>query len=455
MEFSELRKMYPTFIYHGYDIEENEESIKIIYNFEISGLSSFNPVWNIKKKDNKIYSELKIFKESVFSLGMVELISYWKITCSPTVIIKPSKLDKYQINWWKKQYFYGLGEFFYINNIKTNIIDFMNIESSNINIEGNIDNQEYIGNLIPVGGGKDSFVTLEILKDLYNVNDTYVINNVISAINASTAAGYENKLINVSRTLDKRMLELNKQGFLNGHTPFSALVAFSSILVSIIYGKKYICLSNEASANESTILDEEVNHQYSKSFEFEVDFNEYINKYITNEIKYFSLLRPLSELIITHIFSKLKKYHPIFRSCNVGSKQGIWCNHCAKCLFVYTMLSAYMYDDELVAIFGANILDDETMYPTLLELSGLKDNKPFECVGTREEVRVAITKAIKLRNGLKLPLLYDKYLKENNKVFIDYDIYEYFNDENLLPIEYLEILKNKIGEYKDVRKFSR
>lgn len=450
MKYKMFREKYPNFVYHGFNIYEDDNEIRIIYDFEIVGLSFFNPTWTIKKKDKNTYSKYKNFKETVFSLGMVELVSYWKITCSPNVLIKPSFLDEYQINWWKKQYFYGLGEFFYINNIKADIDSFMEIETSDIKIDGEENNNIYKGNLIPVGGGKDSFVSLEILKDLFDENDAYVINNVISAINASYSAGYKDKLINVKRTLDQRMLDLNAQGYLNGHTPFSAIVAFSSILVSIIYQKKYVCLSNEASANESTILDEEVNHQYSKSYEFEVDFNEYVSKYITKEIKYFSLLRPLSELIITHIFSQLKEYHNVFRSCNVGSKKGIWCNKCAKCLFVYVMLSAYMSDEELISIFGTNMLEDEEMYETLKELSGIKDNKPFECVGTRDEVVVAITKAIKLR-GDKLPLLYKKYLSEDNAKLNDYDIYQYFNDEHLVPKYHLDILKEKIGGFKNVK----
>ena len=450
MKYKLFREKYPNFVFHGFNIYEDDNEIRIIYDFEIVGLSFFNPTWTIKKKDKNTYSKYKNFKETVFSLGMVELVSYWKITCSPNVLIKPSFLDEYQINWWKKQYFYGLGEFFYINNIKADIDSFMEIETSDIKIDGEENNNIYKGNLIPVGGGKDSFVSLEILKDLFDENDAYVINNVISAINASYSAGYKDKLINVKRTLDQRMLDLNAQGYLNGHTPFSAIVAFSSILVSIIYQKKYVCLSNEASANESTILDEEVNHQYSKSYEFEVDFNEYVSKYITKEIKYFSLLRPLSELIITHIFSQLKEYHNVFRSCNVGSKKGVWCNKCAKCLFVYVMLSAYMSDEKLISIFGTNMLEDEEMYETLKELSGIKDNKPFECVGTRDEVVVAITKAIKLR-GDKLPLLYKKYLSEDNAKLNDYDIYQYFNDEHLVPKYHLDILKEKIGGFKNVK----
>ena len=67
------------------------------------------------------------------------------------------------------------------------------------------------------------------------------------------------------------MLQLNSEGYINGHTPFSAIVAFSSVLTAALNGQKYITLSNENSANESTVKDSKVNHQYSKSYEFELD----------------------------------------------------------------------------------------------------------------------------------------------------------------------------------------
>ncbi len=158
------------------------------------------------------------------------------------------------------------------------------------------------------------------------------------------------------------------------------MAAFASVLTSVVYGKKYICLSNEASANESTIKGSSVNHQYSKTFEFEMDFKWYMDNYITDQIRYFSLLRPISELMIAGIFSKLDSYLTVFRSCNVGQKDGVWCGHCAKCLFVYIILSAYLNDQKLVEIFGRDMLDDPEMKELFEQLSGILDDKPFECV---------------------------------------------------------------------------
>jgi hypothetical protein len=60
----------------------------------------------------------------------------------------------------------------------------------------------------------------------------------------------------------------------------------------------------------------DINHQYTKSLEFEARFSEFIEENITN-IKYFSFLRPYSEEKITELFlEKCEKIFDIFSSCN-------------------------------------------------------------------------------------------------------------------------------------------
>ncbi|MEG0076733.1 hypothetical protein [Anaerorhabdus sp.] len=450
MNYSELRQIYPNFVYRDFHIEENDNEFKITYDFEIEGLEAFNPTYSIPKRGTQSFHDKRIVRELVFSLGLVECISYWKITCSPNLIIQCGALNHEQIQWWKKLYFHGLGEFFYINQINPKFDDFVSIQSVGDKISGNHLIQNYDGQLVPVGGGKDSFVSLEILKSLYDQNDAFVINKVMSAIHASEAAGYKDKLIYVSRTLDPRMLELNKKGYLNGHTPFSAMVAFASTLAAVLNQKRYICLSNEASANESTVLNDTVNHQYSKSYEFEKDFNEYSQKYLLPEIEYFSLLRPLSELQIAKIFSLTPQYHSVFKSCNVGSKQEIWCCHCAKCLFVYLLMAAYLSDEECISIFKEDMLNNAELFPIFMELCGLSENKPFECVGTREEVVSAISLGIeqRLQTNQKLGILYQMYLEKVGAIDLVSlnDIKEEWNGEHQIPEHLLQLVKNKVEE---------
>lgn len=130
LKFTELREKYPKFIYENYNIEENEKEILITYNFEIPNLTKFTPKIRIPKKEFKIEDmNTNKIKNMIFHMGLIELISYWKCTCSPKVIIKCGSLNKEQIEWLKKLYFYGLGELFFTNDIKTNINDFMDIET--------------------------------------------------------------------------------------------------------------------------------------------------------------------------------------------------------------------------------------------------------------------------------------------------------------------------------------
>lgn len=414
--YKKCRQNYPTFTYQGYSYDLDDTGISMTFDFSIDGLSEFHPTWYIPRI-NKIDSvDEKLIDEMVFSLGMVELISYWKIACPPTVIIKDRKLSNEQIDWWKKLYWGGLGEFYYTNGIEENISDFMTVtcESDKPSNPPKFETGNAVNGtpkvLIPVGGGKDSVVSIELLKNNADVN-CYVINSR-GATNATVqVAELTDKTIYAKRTLDKNMLDLNAKGFLNGHTPFSALVAFSSIMAGYLNGLSFVALSNESSANESTVADSYVNHQYSKSYEFEEDFRYYERTFIGSGVYYFSFLRPLAELQIAMLFSRFKKYHGIFKSCNVGSKQDIWCGHCPKCLFVYIILSPFLSLEELDAIFGKRLFEDETLMEDFDKLCGILPEKPFECVGSRDEVNASIVESIRKyeSEGRALPVLFTHY----------------------------------------------
>lgn len=449
-KFKQLRNKYNTFVYEGFSIVNNlENEIKIKYKFTIEGLTSFEPEIKILKKNLDINEKLiQNCNNAIFHIGLIELISYWKCTCSPNVIIKAGYLNNEQIDWFKKLYFYGLGELFFTNGIHTNINDFMNIRCESTKVYEDYSNEKNDGYLIPIGGGKDSCVTLECLK---NQKDNYclIINPKPVTLECARVAGYdENRIVEVKRTIDSRLLDLNKQGFINGHTPFSSLLAFLSYFIADIIGKKYVALSNESSANESNVQGEKINHQYSKSFEFENDFRKYYNKYLKRNVEYFSFLRPLNELQIAMAFSKFEKYHTIFKSCNVGSKgaEWKWCCNCPKCLFVYIILSPFLYKQRLINIFEEDLFKREDLLKTFVELTGNGETKPFECVGTYEEVCFALSKTIAdlEKQNEELPYLL-KYYKENYKLSnFENDLTTKYNNDNNLTKEQNKILKEEI-----------
>ena len=453
--YTQLRKDYPEFIYHGYQIKEEKERICLEYDFEIPGLSSFHPTWEFPKKDeeNRKYADDSTFRNLAFSLGMVELISYWKTACPPKVIVEAGALTAEQILWWKDLYFNGLGEFYYTNGISENQEDFMEIVSAGQEISADaLSDRRLEGCLVPVGGGKDSAVTLSLLKGEKETNCCYIINPRGATLKTVERAGYgEVQMYCVKRTLDKNMLELNKQGYLNGHTPFSAIVAFSATIAAYMEGKKYIVLSNESSANESTVEGSTVNHQYSKSFRFEKAFHDYEAEYIGSGTYYFSMLRPLSEFQIAGYFAKCREFHDIFRSCNAGSKEDKWCGHCPKCLFVCLILSPFLSGEEIIRIFGRDMLNDPDMTEDFRKLTGMEKEKPFECVGSRDEVNAAISLTIDRMMGQekdlkKLPGLFRYYVL--NGLYRENDpasgrFFRYFDEENLLPERYLELVRRE------------
>lgn len=450
-KFKKLRQDYPIFEYNSYKIEYKEESIKVQYDFNVPGLTQFHPSWDFPFDGKLTINQKQLFENVIFNLGMVEVISYLKATCSPKLIVKAGVLNSEQIDWYKKLYLNGLGEFFYVNGLahEMNIDTFLDIicETDKISSTESKLNIELKGNLIPVGGGKDSALTLEVLKEEKNNNTCYIVNPRGASYECAKIAGYDDeKIYCPKRYLDKKIIELNSQGFLNGHTPFSAILAFSSYASAILLRKKYIVLSNEDSANESNVEGTNINHQYSKSIEFENDFRDYAKNYLCeNGPEYFSLLRPISEWQIVKGFVKNPKYFSIFKSCNVGSKTDVWCENCPKCLYVYIMLAAFLEDRDMNKIFKTNMLQNDKLENIFNGLVYPDYDKPFECVGTKEEVNLSIDMIIS-----KL----EKQNKELPSLLIDYETEEgleerinkmvnNWNNNNNLPKEY-EI---KLKEY--------
>jgi len=323
-------------------------------------------------------------------------ISYYKMYCSPAVALAKAgaTLTKEEADFWSTVYKKGLGEFFYRNNLDPKISpEFPYDRNAKQNPYFFKKNNRY---LVAVSGGKDSIVAVELLKEL-KVNITAVftetqreskiVNKVINALGV--------KSLKFRRILDSKILEKHKY---DGHVPVSAIFAFLGILYAVLYKYSYCVMANEHSSNfgNTKYKGEIINHQWSKSLEFENMFSDYVRNFITPDVKYFSLLRPFYEIRIAEMFSKHKKYFPYFSSCNknftisgAGLPSGGWCGECPKCAFAFTLFSAFLTKKELVEIFHKNLYQDENLLPTFKDILGLGKIKPFDCVGTFEESKTA------------------------------------------------------------------
>lgn len=380
------------FHFRGYKISLNNKEIFFKYEIEFSNRKSLEftdkvilPEATEKIRDEKI-------KKFLEPLGIILGISYYKLYC-PAKVSLSHKLSKEQAEFWNVVYKKGLGEFLYRNQLDPERVakfPYSEIETSPVSF--NVKDKILLG----IGGGKDSIVAAELLKD-YDITSFSVETQRKDVLFESVSKVIGNPTLTIKRKLDPKIFE-EHEGSYNGHIPISAIFAFTGLLTSALYGYKYMAVANEYSSNFGNIEyhGEVVNHQWSKSMEFELMLQEYTRKFITSEIKYFSPIRQFSEIRVAKIFSQYKKYFSVFSSCNKNVRihkdrpDSLWCGECPKCAFVFLMLAAFLSEEELLKIFGKNLFKEKSLLALFNDLLGFGELKPFDCVGTFEESQAAL-----------------------------------------------------------------
>ncbi|MBI2013252.1 MAG: hypothetical protein HYS87_00205 [Candidatus Colwellbacteria bacterium] len=397
----ESRAVNTIFTFKDYTIDKKSNSFKFIYSLDkFDEQFTFIEELVFPKKIQWSKVDKKALDAAVKSLHLILGISYWKTFCPKRIEIADYSLTPEQAKFWDKVYKLGLGEFFYQNRI-----DFRGLINFPVSARRPRTTHYKLHtsnkSLLLFGGGKDSLVSLELLKK-HKFNFTPLIVVPTARLKLAKKIAPPKSMI-VLRQLDPQLTALNtRKDVYNGHVPVSAVFAFVGELTAILYGLRYVIASNERSSNYGNVkyLGEEANHQWSKSIEFERIMQNYASKYINPGITYFSLLRSLYEIKIAEIFSKYTKYLRKFSSCNRAIKiweqtgKLNWCGVCPKCAFVFTILIPFVSKNKLVSIFGKNLLADRTLVPLYKELLGISRFKPFECVGAPEEVKFALHKAV-------------------------------------------------------------
>lgn len=346
------------------------------------------------------------------------------------IIINAVQLDKTSLNLWTGWFTKGLGEFFYRHKLphKLNVMtchDKPILKAHNFKLKSHA--------LLPNGGGKDSIVSSELL-DTLGIDYTWVTVGLTSYRKKVINSSSHNNYINISH-IQYGHLPRNFKTY-NGHFPYTLYTSSLICLVSGLNHCKYVVYSNEKSANYPNLTITEnghkisINHQFTKSFQFEQEYAYFLKHYVNSELDYFSILRPLYEIQIAKIFSHFQNYHNVFVSCN----RGRWCGSCSKCAFIYLALYPYLPTKQINQIIGNNMLDNPNQLSTYLELTGHKDFKPFECVGTIEENRIVMEKAIKkAKQEGQIPYVIKYYLKNIKKRPGRDNISLSYNEENMIP----------------------
>ncbi|PRH82067.1 UDP-N-acetyl-alpha-D-muramoyl-L-alanyl-L-glutamate epimerase [Arenimonas caeni] len=250
--------------------------------------------------------------------------------------------------------------------------------------------------LVAIGGGKDSLVSIEALRAAGVEQTVTWVGG--SPLIAACAARTGLPTLAIGRSLSPELFELNRRGALNGHIPVTAVNSAIVAMAALLTEHDQVVFSNERSASYGSLIPGtgEVNHQWSKGWEFERAFAAHLRSHVAPGLWYYSLLRPFSELAVARQFARLDRYDAHFSSCNrnfhlLGERPAQrWCGVCPKCHFVFLALAPFMPKPRLVAIFGRNLLDEPEQAPGFDALMEFRDHKPFECVGEGRESRAAM-----------------------------------------------------------------
>ncbi len=388
MNATDLCQKYPKFIYEKYSYEIIGDKLEITYYYSLPFGHKF--VHRLTFQNLKHLTRKNIDARIIFSTGIIEAANYWKTTCSPVIEIQAGWLPIDE-KWWQKLYLNGFSQYFYENHIDYTPGNFLSFNFSGPEIKAPQVSFPEDSILLPIGGGKDSAVSGELLKSHFSLQPVIVYPASPAADKIAEMLS-DTPAITVTRNFDPHLMEMNNSGYLNGHVPYSAIIGFLFLIAAQIDHHKYIVVSNERSSDEGNViyLGKPVNHQYSKSSEFEADFSSYIQSLGLKQ-GYFSFLRPLYELQIAQLFSRMPRYFDTFRSCNKGQKENMWCGHCPKCLSVAMALGPWTGEDVILKIFsGVNPLNNPDNAKILKEMTDPAEVKPFECITTTEEAQICL-----------------------------------------------------------------
>jgi UDP-N-acetyl-alpha-D-muramoyl-L-alanyl-L-glutamate epimerase len=251
------------------------------------------------------------------------------------------------------------------------------------------------------GGGKDSHVARAILEAAGAVSEPVSV--ILSPrVGARLQSMTDAPLTLMTRVIDPRLIALSRSGeALNGHIPITGINSCLLALHAAACGQDWVVFANERAASEPTLQADghPVNHQFSKSLEFEDALRDAFRA-TGAAIDYFSVLRPVSELWTAHYLARRAPGAlDIFASCNrnfvfagdaVLAEGQRWCGTCSKCVYTGVLMACWLTPERHEAVFQSRPLHDPANLDHAFDIAGLTGAKPWECVGEAREVAAAL-----------------------------------------------------------------
>lgn len=380
----------------NWNIDTENNSINFHFDCDVYG--SFNEVIKLPEQadlsrfegDQALYQMLNV-------AGAYLGVSYYKLTAAEQISFAQYLSGDAKVSI-EKLYVDGLGEFYIRNELSyPPHITFSYNDTSEVRgcevEQRQRKSVEDVNATVAFGGGKDSHVSMAILEKL-GVNLDVVSITLAGSVQKTLQRLGHKPITFIERKIDPKLISLVKEGKgYNGHIPITAINSIILSIYSYLVGNDWVVFSNERGASVPTMFhgDYKINHQYSKSIEFEGLYRKALQKICGDKVDYFSLLRSFSELWIAAYLAReaeiSKKY---FSSCNRNfvfegpnklPEGKRWCGKCSKCVYTALIIAPHISKEEFLEIFGADILDDLDNIQVAKDLCGIGAQKPWECVG--------------------------------------------------------------------------
>lgn len=386
------------------------------------------------------------------------LLRLLALTCVPSYYkaAAPSRIEiafptsEFERTYLRELIAGGLGEFAYRNDLPGALTPEITGPATESDSGGDEDWDATRTPLVPVGGGKDSVVTIEALKRhgtrpmLFHVNKFDPIDRCIEVSGLDST--------HVTRTVARRLIDANDDGAYNGHVPVTAINSVIGLIVADANGLGPVVLSNERSSNIGNVswMGRDINHQWSKSIAYETLLRNTLSQYGMSPDRYFSLLRGLSESEIADRFRNSPEYFRVFISCNrpfaldAGRRGATWCGHCPKCLFVFALMGPRLGRAEVEAIFGHNLFADTGNRPGFADIVGLGVHKPFECVGEYYEAAESLLAILDDDDWQGLPLV-EEFRSRRTELETVAATADTSPDVHYVPAQYASTLDDRDG----------
>lgn len=378
------------FVFESYGFDGKVASFRYRYNnLHYTEFATFD--------SSERYDEA-VLERALFLAFLVIGTSYYKAFPVKNVRFEMGNIDVWQASFCNKVYQEGLSQYAFENQLtRDNLARFLPGPSAEVlqavSYEGS-------GILALQSGGKDSLLLASLLEKAGKQFAPWYVTS--SEGHPAVLDLFAEPLLVARRRIDVAALkEVTRLGGKNGHIPVTYVVLSLALIQAVLLGKNTVlaAIAHEGEEPHEWVGDLPINHQWSKTWQAEQLFADYVTRYISSDILVGSPLRSMSELKVTELFAEnaWEKFGKKFSSCNESNyKQGVdnteltWCGRCPKCANSYLLFAPFVAPDILQARLGGKLFEMPELTDAFKGLLGV-DNvmKPFECVGEIDELRAA------------------------------------------------------------------